>query len=236
MRWVVGVDGCRGGWLAIALAIDAAQVVDGQVLLAERFGHLLEQFGDAEAIAVDMPIGLWDDGRARPRPCDIVARARLGKRASTVFIPPTRAMLRASSYAHVRALGLSAQAYNLIPRIRELDSLLTPELQVQVWEAHPELSFYGMLGMPIAHPKRTPEGKLARRFALRQVFGSSAPALEAWLDALCKGFVRAVVSEDDVFDAFALAWSAWRHLRGESEVCIGEPARDSRGLLMAIRY
>lgn len=236
MRWVVGVDGCRGGWLAIALAIDTARVVDVQVLLAERFGDVLEPFGDAEAVAVDMPIGLWDDGRARPRPCDLEARARLGKRASTVFIPPTRAMLSVPTYAPLRAQGLSVQAYNLIPRIRELDSLLTPELQAQVWEAHPELSFYGMLGTPIPHPKRTPEGKLARRVALRQAFGSSAPALESWLDALSKGFSRTVVGEDDVLDAFALAWSAWRHLRGESEVCVGEPARDSRGLLMAIRY
>jgi predicted RNase H-like nuclease len=52
-------------------------------------------------------------------------------------------------------LGLSVQAYHLIPRIRELDALLTPDLQARVWESHPELSFRAMTGAPIASPKRT---------------------------------------------------------------------------------
>jgi Uncharacterized conserved protein, COG4923 len=73
--------------------------------LHPRFAPILEQHPDAAAIAVDMPIGLYESGRARARPCDHIARQRLGKRACCVFIPPTRAMLCAESYAPLRALA-----------------------------------------------------------------------------------------------------------------------------------
>jgi len=166
------VDGCRAGWLAVRLAAAAGGRLTLDYALHPRFAPILEQHPDAEAIAVDMPIGLHESGRARMRPCDHIARQRLGKRACCVFIPPTRAMLCAESYAPLRALGLSVQAYHLIPRIRELDALLTPDLQTRVWESHPELSFLAMTGAPIASQKRTAEGQAVRMDALRRVLGA----------------------------------------------------------------
>jgi predicted RNase H-like nuclease len=183
-----------------------------------------------------MPMGLYESGRARARPCDLAARQRLGKRACCVFLPPTRAMLCAESYAPLRTLGLSVQAYHLIPRIRELDALLTPDLQVRVWESHPELSFLAMTGAPIPHPKRTVEGQAARIDALRRAFGDAGDAFANALAAFRKQVAPKDAGTDDFLDACALAWSALRHIRGESALCIGDPAHDARGLLMAIRY
>lgn len=232
---VVGVDGCRGGWLAVALRI-AEGVSSVAVAVYPRFDELLAAYPDAEAVAVDMPIGLWESGRARLRPCDAVARRRLGKRAACVFVPPTRAMLRAESYAPLRPQGLSVQAYHLIPRIRELDALMTPALQARVWESHPELSFAAMAGTPLSVPKRTPEGQAVRLEWLQRAFGEEvAPVRGAW-NPLSPPFPRAVAAIDDLLDAWALAWSALRHLRGESELCLGEPGYDARGLQMAIRF
>jgi predicted RNase H-like nuclease len=183
-----------------------------------------------------MPIGLYESGRARMRPCDHIARQRLGKRACCVFIPPTRAMLCAESYAPLRMLGLSVQAYHLIPRIRELDALLTPDLQARVWESHPELSFRAMTGAPIPHPKRTQTGQAARMDALRRALGESGDALASLMAAFRQQVAPKHAGIDDLLDACALAWSALRHTRGESELCLGDPAYDARGLLMAIRY
>lgn len=235
MTWVVGVDGCRGGWVAVALRVRARHVINFRIQLVKLFEEVLYAWADAAAIAVDMPIGLWEEGRARARPCDRIARAVLGIRASTVFIPPTRAMLAAPSYSLLRHQGLSVQAYNLIPRIRELDTLMTPDLQQQVWESHPELSFSRMVHAPIPYPKRTQAGKAARRAALYHAFGGNGAPIEH-LCAQGKQFPPVAVGEADILDACALSWSAWQHVRGESSICIGEPERDRHGLLMAIRY
>ncbi|MCS6920159.1 MAG: DUF429 domain-containing protein [Fimbriimonadales bacterium] len=228
---VVGVDGCRGGWLAVALETEGGAWRFEATVYA-RFAELLEAHASAAAIAVDMPIGLWHSGRARMRPCDACARQRLGKRASSVFIPPTRAMLNADSYAPLREQGLSVQAYHLIPRIRELDALMTPDLQTRVWESHPELSFTALTGAPIAHPKRTAQGQAARLHALQRALSLDTDTLDALWQA-CRPIGARL---DDLLDACALAWSALRHTQGQSELCLGEPARDERGLLMTIRF
>ncbi len=223
------MDSCRGGWLAVALETDLSTA---RARVFAQFAELLDAYADAEAIAVDMPIGLWWSDRARLRPCDALARRLLGKRASSIFIPPTRAMLDANSYAPLREQGLSVQAYHLIPRIRELDALMTPDLQGRVWESHPELSFMAITGAPIALPKRTTHGQAARRDALQFALNLDAEALDALWQACRPTGARF----DDLLDACALAWSALRHNQGQSQLCLGEPQRDERGLLMAIRY
>jgi predicted RNase H-like nuclease len=234
-RVVLGVDGCRAGWLAVRVEWSSGRLALDYALYP-RFAPILEQYPDAAAIAVDMPMGLYESGRVRARPCDQAARQRLGRRACCVFLPPTRAMLDADAYAPLRALGLSVQAYHLIPRIRELDALLTPDLQARVWESHPELSFLAITGAPIPHPKRTAEGYAARVDALRCAFGDAGDAFANALAAFREQVAPKDAGMDDFLDACALAWSAQRCLRGESEVCIGDPTHDARGLLMAIRY
>jgi predicted RNase H-like nuclease len=232
---VLGVDGCRAGWLAVRVEWSSGRLALDYALYP-RFAPILEQYPDAAAIAVDMPMGLYESGRVQARPCDQAARQRLGRRACCVFLPPTRAMLDADAYAPLRALGLSVQAYHLIPRIRELDALLTPDLQARVWESHPELSFLAITGAPIPHPKRTAEGYAARVDALRCAFGDAGDAFANALAAFREQVAPKDAGMDDFLDACALAWSALRHTRGESELCIGDPAHDARGLLMAIRY
>ncbi len=145
-------------------------------------------------------------------------------------------MLQASEYAPLRALGLSVQAYHLLPRIRELDALLTPQLQLQVWESHPELAFTALTGAPIPYPKRTAEGQQVRLNALLQAFGNAGYALWEAALALQAGYSRSQVGRDDLLDAWVLAWSACRHLNNGAETLVGEPACDARGLLMAIRF
>jgi predicted RNase H-like nuclease len=123
-------------------------------------------------------------------------------------------MLAAHTYEDALAIGgLSKQAYHLLPKIREVDALMTPNRQRTVVEAHPELCFARLLGHPCVAPKRTTEGRDERRSVVNLAV-DRPPAGAAW---------------DDVLDAGALAHTARRLVSGEIER-LGDGARDSRGL------
>jgi len=117
-----GVDAARGGWV-VATASGGGEGL--ALALEPTLDGVLARAGDGP-VAIDMPIGLLD--RVEPRACDRAARALLGARAATVFTPPSRPALAAATYAQARttvtgAASLSAQAFGLAPRIRELDAL-----------------------------------------------------------------------------------------------------------------
>lgn len=116
----VGVDGCRGGWLAVGR-------VRGRLVHAvfPTFQALMAGRGRDDRVYIDMPIGL--PGRANPtRECDRMARRFLaGRRSASVFPPPCRAAVHAPDLASARRLNLaslgrslSAQSWNIAPRIR----------------------------------------------------------------------------------------------------------------------
>ena len=194
---LIGLDGCRAGWVVAACDLDA----DGAefplaaltVWVAPSFAPLLEPAPDrAILVAVDMPIGLptghpRDDGR---RQADEAARAFLGgRRGSSVFAAPCRPTLACTSYRAAcaselatRGSQLSQQAFRIIPKVREVDAAVHPAHQrqpghagsVAVREAHPESVFAALLGggargYGLTQAKRTPEGE-AERLALLQPF------------------------------------------------------------------
>ena len=93
-EYVVGVDGCRSGWLICRYEFSARRVT---FEVMPNFATLLECESRAQYIAIDIPIGLTDDGRARR--CDVEARRFLaGPRASSVFPAPARCLLHEQSY------------------------------------------------------------------------------------------------------------------------------------------
>ena len=205
----VGVDGCRGGWLAVPLS-------GGAPAVHATFADLLRAQPDA-TLAVDVPIGLLDTGSTGDRACDKAARALLGPRRASVFPPPLRARLGATQ----RPPEMSVQSFHILPKVREVDALLTPALQARVVEAHPELAFATLAGRPMRHPKRTPEGARERRRALRPFFRR--------LPDPPRGAAR-----DDLLDACVLAWTAARVAEGASLRVPDGPPLDSRGLRMEI--
>lgn len=171
--------------------------------------------GPFAVVGVDMPIGLPAVGA---RVCDIESRRRLGPRRASVFPAPRRSLLATERWTP--GLGLNKQTFNLLPKIRELDALVTPALQSRVVEVHPELAFTAMAGAPMRWPKRTAPGRAERLAAL----GLARPPVRP-----------AGAAPDDVLDALAVLWSAQRIARAAGER-VGDGARDARGLLMEIRY
>jgi predicted RNase H-like nuclease len=210
---VAGVDGCRAGWVAVCLAGDSKSepvtwAVDARYL--ERIDDLGHFFPDLAAVGVDIPIGLYDEGW---READRAAQAFLGRRRSSVFSVPPRSVLEAATYQEAKAACFkltgsmpSRQAYNLAAKILEVERWL-PQAPCAVWEVHPEVSFTILLGHQARASKKTWAGAIERWEAL------SSAGVD--LDAV-PFEVGARVAVDDLLDAGAAAWSAWRVLTGRA--------------------
>jgi predicted RNase H-like nuclease len=207
---VLGVDGCRAGWVGVVLApgLPAASVRGTTIgAVVEAACAVAADAGCLDVIGIDMPIHPPETGS---RPADLAARAHLGRKASSIFLTPARSVLEAASYADACAVGrardgraISRQAWALRGKILEVGAWL-PAAPCPVYEVHPEVSFSVLTGAPIIASKRTAAGLAARRLALEGA-GIVVPT-----DLVG---VRGV-AVDDVVDATVVAWSARRIAAG----------------------
>ncbi|MFI5425726.1 DUF429 domain-containing protein [Aeromicrobium sp. UC242_57] len=220
MGAVLGVDGCKGGWVGVLWRRDAVEV-----LVALDLGSLVAQAGDVDAVAVDIPIGLVDGTDRGP---EALARARLPGRASTVFNAPALAALHAPSYEVANAMnrtsvgkGLSRQAYSLLPKIVDAHDYVSAGPAPPVIEAHPELCFATMNGSVVREPKKTTAGVAIRRRLL----------LDVGIDVPTRRVLGAAT--DDVLDAAAVAWTARRFADGAADRLPEEPRHVLRPAIWA---
>ena len=124
----IGVDGCRAGWFFVAID-PSGQTRCGVV---EKLDGLVSKADEADRIFVDIPIGLPDKPETGGRECDRFARRVLGPpRQSSVFSAPARVVLEANDFEDAKRLSLKAssgkiskQTFNILPKIREVDTLL----------------------------------------------------------------------------------------------------------------
>jgi len=229
----VGVDGCRGGWFFFSGE-------DGGFRwgLAARFGEVLDQAPSGSPVLVDIPIGL-SGGDCPVRPCDTLARRRLGPRAASVFPSPSRAALDCADYAsasernrQVTGRKLSRQTWNLMDKIREVDGALAnrPDARRVVRESHPEVCFAALAGgRPMRHYKKTDAGFEERLEILCACWSGSRRLLTRAMESLS----RAEAARDDLVDALALALTASLD-DDELETLPTDPDHDEAGRLMAI--
>lgn len=232
---VMGIDGCRSGWVVATATVSGSSLTIDSIAVANDLCGVVDEVANdrVAAVAIDMPIGL---SAAGPRSCDQLARAQLGARRSSVFPAPVRAALDATDHAdavlrsrQACGVGLSIQAWNLVPKIVEVDRLLrscSTEVRARFHETHPELAFSTLSGTPARHPKRTLAGR-RERLAILHRYGArkfTAPTRTP------KG-----AANDDVLDALVLAVRAGQWLGdGPGPVVLGNEV-DSFGLRMEIR-
>ncbi len=246
---LVGVDGCKAGWITVHREANAAPSVS----VFPSFGALLDTLTDA-TIAVDMPIGLPDFSGKGGRGPEALVRPLLGARQSSVFAIPSRAALYADTSgfttieawyaAHRRASevalttsdpprGVSIQAFGIFAKIREIDQLLIgrPELRGRVFESHPEVAFCRLNdGKAMALPKK--------------IKGAVNPAgMEERKALLCRhGYERSFLDQapprgaasDDFLDAAAMMLIAGRIANGEARPSPDPPLTDRHGIQVAI--
>ena len=168
---VVGVDGCRSGWFAVRLECGGYSSID----VFPRIEDLCNEWSDASLILIDIPIGLSDTNRR----CDRDARKILGHRHSSVFPPPCREALQASTYREasednfgVTGRKLSKQAWGILPKIKQVDEFLRldPDAKRRIREVHPEVCFWAFAGgVPMTTRKRRRDGWQERLSLLRQL-------------------------------------------------------------------
>lgn len=220
---VVGIDACRGGWVAVVIGTTGYASAARAATVAE----VLAAVGPVAQVGVDIPIGGSPTGIRR---ADVEARRALGPRRASVFDAPHPEVLTAASHADANAAsrrltgrGLSAQAWHLVPRIREVAELVrtTP---APIVEIHPEVSFREMAGAPLPHPKSTWAG-IRHRTALLAEVGIELP------DDLGPAGLAGV---DDVVDAAAVAWSARRVAVGIARSLPDPPETGTDGARLAI--
>ena len=72
---VLGVDGCRAGWVGIVLALDGG--VRG--VFGATMAELAAAAGPVDAVGIDMPLHVTDE--AGPRASDLAARSPPGAQA-----------------------------------------------------------------------------------------------------------------------------------------------------------
>ncbi len=236
--WVAGVDGCRAGWLSVLR--DLTGTAPPQLILLPRFSDILVSDIDAAIIAVDMPIGLPETICGPGRVAEQAVRPLLGDRQSSVFSIPARAAVMCDDYREACREALlrsepprkvSKQAFNIFPKIREIDSLMTPELTGRIFEVHPEVAFWRLNGKePMALPKKirnrpNPAG-LDERRSLLQGLGYGREFL--------KQIPPRGAGPDDLIDAAVCAVIAERIARGKATPMPDPPGRDGRGLSVAI--
>jgi len=231
--YVVGVDGCRSGWLACRLAIAHASY---SFAIYDSFERLLAAEREAAVIAIDIPIGLNDDWT--PRACDREARKLLGRQGSSVFPAPPRSLLKEATYAQALEksrvcfdCGLSKQIFHIFRKIDEVDSAFRVNRQLPVFEVHPEICFRQLKGDHLSHSKKTAEGYEERRSLLEQS-GVNLPSSDKWRADL--GFHAKQVSRDDVPDAAVAALTARRASQREPVFMPAGPTHDACGIRMQL--
>ncbi len=230
----------------------------GGTEIGDTLAGLLDALGvvaGRDVVAIDMPIGLMDAGT---RDCDHAARAALGRaRGNSVFWTATRPAVWAETQglslreAHAQASdinkrhdagGVSAQAYHLFAKIREVETLLhaRPALSASVYEVHPELAFAawqaemsgcapGMLA-PMAHAKKSGLGAYDRLALILSRYGRDG------FEILRARHTASRVADDDIADAYASLYSAERIAAGRYTTLPDAPPIDSAGLPVRICY
>jgi predicted RNase H-like nuclease len=236
MAWIAGVDGCRAGWIVALAQYDSATLTVRNMQLCPRFDDVLGLQPAPDVIAVDIPIGLLDEPRPGGRDCDHQARRLLGRRASCVFSPPCRRILQATHYDQVRGHGMSRQAFGIMPKIRQVDRLMTPAWQETVYEAHPELAFLSLTGKAVQLNKKTVAGRTARLQALSKTPLATLRNVRPVFRRTLKTFKRSQVAPDDLLDACVLLWTAYRIVHNQASRVPIHTQRDARGLQMAIWF
>lgn len=226
----VGVDWKKPHWLAVE--------IDGEQVTSECFADieaLCRRYKDADAILIDIPIGLPESKEEAANRPDKTARACLPNgRKSSVFNVLFRQLVYADNKAQTWELsrqldaGMTSVGYGLCAMIREVDEFLCkhPEMADKMRESHPEVAFQALnhgKGLASKHS----ENGIAERIGILKSYGINPFPVMAQYDNKAK---------DDVLDAVCLALSAQLGCENGFFTIPETPKRDSRNLPMQMVF
>ena len=238
---MIGVDGCRAGWLATVK--DSTGKVRLEVY--PTIDELWQVHHNADCIAIDIPIGFrtCEDGIEECR-CDMEARKALGQpRGSSVFIVPCREALyedtfEKASLVNQRFTGrkISKQTGAIMPKMREVDTFLqdNADARMAFKEIHPEVCFWSLAGKRSMENNKKEWAGVEERIVVMDSFIPDTRGISPQEIPKLKE-TKLEVSADDILDALAALVTIDRE---EGSLCTlpENPETDSTGLPMSMAY
>ncbi|MDF2656891.1 MAG: hypothetical protein K0R19_3365 [Bacillota bacterium] len=235
----VGIDGCRGGWIAVSITETGFEVD-----MYHNIREITSKYMEADCFFIDMPMGLPEsDQDQRP---DTEARTYLSGRSSCIFNVPCRQAVYEADYKEASEInriylgkGLSKQSFAICNQIRELDEFLgnEPEFKDRLMESHPEICFAVLASkdskwvLPLYNSKHTEEGYLDRIDVMEEFYDKTGEFIEVILkDPILSKY------QVDCIDALCLAVSARLGMMNGLHSIPELPGRDARGIPMRIVY
>jgi predicted RNase H-like nuclease len=196
MPTYIGIDGFRGGWVAVYVGQKGGQRFDYSNQL-----HQLLSVPHSRAM-IDVPIGLPEQGY---RQCDLAAKKLVG---SSVFLGARWKVWTFRTYedanVYYRSVGdkgIAKQLWCIRDKLQEVNEAMTPQSQIRLHETHPELIFWRLNGMAHLNKKKSTAGRL-ERIALLQAYGFDK--INIWLEQRH----GTGIGRDDLIDACACALAA----------------------------
>jgi 8-oxo-dGTP diphosphatase len=224
----IGVDGCKGGWIA-AIIKQGKLIVEKYISLNE----IIKGYPDFDEFLIDMVIGL-PSSKDHIRP-DTYARKIIKERTSTIFPAPCRQAVYAKTVSEAydqneRVLGkkFTPLTVGIIPKMRELDSFFqeNSEYKNVIKESHPEVCFARLNGRTVLSKKSEVDGMEERI----RILSYYIPDLT--LNKVAVHAKNLKCNIDDIVDAVCLAVTANIVNQGDFEIIPENPMRDETGLLM----
>ncbi|MNK85272.1 hypothetical protein D3C87_1051470 [compost metagenome] len=229
---LVGIDGCRFGWVAVSLS-------DHCTLLFKTLHDLVNHYGAETLFLIDMPIGLPSENVERK--CETTARKELSaKRKSSLFPIPCREAVYAETYEKASEInrkilqkGIFKQTWFICSKIKELDELLLQnhQLQSRFKESHPEVAFHFLNHrVSMEFNKKTEEGQHERLKLLSQFSGN----IDSIYNNSIQKYERKDVAKDDIIDSLCLAVTLEQMI--ENNVSLESENRDDKNFSMQINF
>jgi predicted RNase H-like nuclease len=220
---------CGPKWLVASGRLQGVTLYPAEQMLFNTFVEVLDWRPAFEVIALACNIGLPDKPVRGGRTCDRQARRLLGHpRRGAIFSAPSRNALKATTYEEAAALndGMSAPQWAMLRRIAEVDAIIAPYWQRNVYEVHPELSFYQLNDdTPLRYGKHLHRGVAERRALIER----RVPMMAGVLDRRVRGARR-----HHLVDAAACLWTARRIAGRAVNRLPDDPEWDDIGLRMEI--
>ncbi len=211
-------------WVVASAKLTGSVFAPEPPKLYDSFQEVLSEHPSFAAIVVNSPVGYLDGAEPTLRHCDVAAKKMLGRRGMTVRRVPSRATLVEHQDASVDRLD--AVTSMKLPVMMEVASEMSPYRQRQVFEGHPELSFFLLnQEQPLQYSKVKQMGRDERR----EILTLKIRGIEKITDA-------DIAPRQHLLDAAALLFSARRVFRHAAKRLPEEAQWDSEGLRMEIVY
>jgi predicted RNase H-like nuclease len=127
--------------------------------------------------------------------------------------------------------SVSAQAFAIYSKVKQVNEVMTPHLQNRLFEVHPEVSFWAIANCrPMSNSKKKREGFEERRLLLTEALNMPIPSREQ-----ARSWSRPA-GADDVLDAIVAAWTARRVAERQAHRLPPDPDLDANNLRMEIVF